>query len=223
MSKRWSGEQRVARDDYPTSVGPLDALLSAVALPRRAQGTDVVFWEPAAGRQHKLARQMRWRGLKVISTSLEDGVDFLKLKKPPVRRRGLAKDKPGVLITNPPFDEAHFFIAHGLFLLRQFTAPRVMAMILPTDYDHAGSEEKGRRHLFADCPDYVGQVKMQRRIVWFERDDGEVARPSEWHSWFVWKLNGRVPGQDAWVRYAGWEGDNGDPNGRSSAGRRRRS
>ena len=55
--------------------------------------------------------------------------------------------------------------------------------------------------MFRDCPEFIGQVKLLRRIVWFQRSDGKKAAPSENHSWFVWSHD---HSGEPWVRYATW-------------------
>lgn len=186
MSKRNSDYKRKRRDAYPTPVGPLDALLSAVAIPRCR------VWECAAGKKaHPLAEQLRKRGYIVHVSDIGNGGDFLDFKKPIDKR-------VGAIITNPPFGKLGAeFIEHGLSLLPTMAPPQMMCLLFPTDYDHAAR----RQHLFNDGM-FLGEVKLTKRIVWFRRR-GTIAAPSEWHSWFVWRCS--VNFIDPFVRYAGWQ------------------
>jgi hypothetical protein len=105
----------------------------------------------------------------------------------------------GALLTNPPFRIAGDFIQKALQLLADAAPPRMLVLLLPTDFDHAAK----RVHLFRDCPLFMGQVKLTRRIVWFKREDGKREAPSENHSWFVWSHDHTG---EPWVRYATWLG-----------------
>jgi hypothetical protein len=63
----------------------------------------------------------------------------------------------------------------------EFTRPNkgAVAMLLKVDFDSG----KTRRHVFAECPAFVGKVVLTERIVWFEP---AIAQPSENHAWALW-------------------------------------
>jgi hypothetical protein len=186
MSKRNSGLERKRRDNYPTPVGPLDALLSAVEIPR------CLVWEPAAGRRRMLAKQLVERGYDVIDTDIAQGAayDFFAFARLP--RRSV-----GAIITNPPFGrDGARFVRHALSLLPNMAPPQLACFLFPTDYDHAVT----RQDIFGNGV-FLGEVKLTKRIVWFARKDGTAA-PSEWHSWFLFRPR-LVPG-DPFVRFASW-------------------
>lgn len=157
MSQRQSGYRRRANDLYETPEWVTDALWPH--MPREA----LVVWEPAAGGQ-KMVRALRKRYRYVAYNDVTSGDDFLKS----------TEKTAATIITNPPFGLAREFIEHALSLTEN-----MVAMLLPTDYDHA----KTRRHLFDECPAFAKKVQLLRRIVWFEP---AVASPSSNHAWFIW-------------------------------------
>jgi hypothetical protein len=57
-----------------------------------------------------------------------------------------------------------------------------VAALLPADFDQGIS----RRYLFADNPDFAGEVVLNRRILW-EGIDHSGASPSQNHRWFIWQ------------------------------------
>ena len=179
MSKRNSGYRRKPRDNYPTPVGPLAALLDVLPM-----SSYVYECCPGAG---KLAAQLYERGYGVLTQPN----DFLKVQSLPPQTRAI--------ITNPPFNIAHDIICHALRLMAEHKKQCTMAMLLPADYDHANR----RTYLFRDCLAFAGQVKLNRRIVWFKPKPPKRAGPSEWHSWFIWD-NRRSPSEPPWVRYSTW-------------------
>ncbi len=88
-----------------------------------------------------------------------------------------------LIVTNPPYGRGNRlavkFIEAGL---RRMANRGMLAMLLPVDFDSA----KTRSHLFRDNPYFTGKVVLTRRIVWFERSDGEKEAPKENHAWFIW-------------------------------------
>lgn len=180
MSKRDSGRERKPRDDYGTPPGPIDALLGVVNLPP-------VLWEPAPG-EGRMVDHLRERGFEVISGGVTDFLD---------KETTLPDERIGAIVTNPPYVAAAEFARQALWLLTSARPPQKLVLLLPSDFDHAAT----RRDLFGSCPAFVGQVKLTKRIVWFERTDGKRAAPSENHSWFVWSW---LHDGDPWVRYAAW-------------------
>jgi predicted methyltransferase MtxX (methanogen marker protein 4) len=56
---------------------------------------------------------------------------------------------------------------------------RGVAALLRTQFDHA----KTRTHMFRDCPNYAGQIKMMFRPIWFEDGDSTPIHNYVWHIW----------------------------------------
>jgi len=165
MSQRDSGYERAVLDRYETPEWVTQALLPHLI------AVDEV-WEPACG-SGRMAWVLRTHGLKVRSTDIETGTDFLveTLRVP-------------AIVTNPPYGLAEQFIQHALRLT--CAQKGLVGMLLRTDYDHA----KTRRHLFGDCPTFAKKVVLTRRIRWFEDSTGN---PSFNHAWFVWDWQHQGP------------------------------
>lgn len=108
---------------------------------------------------------------KVIATDITTGVDFFKSS---------TRNDCQAIITNPEFSIAPKFIEHALKLMRESNTIEFVAMLLKIDFDSA----KSRRHIFAQCPEFMGKIVLLSRIVWFEP---AVASPSENHCWMLWK------------------------------------
>jgi len=119
-------------------------------------------------------------------------LDFVAPKVPPETFMA----QPDALVFNPPYGPqgrlAERFIERGLEYLRADPrlladgSPRFMAVLLPSDFDAAST----RAHMFEQCPEFAGEIKLRRRILWFDkpRKDGKKNRPSSNHSWFIWKV-----------------------------------
>jgi hypothetical protein len=178
VGKHETAYARVARDLYPTQERWVtEALLAHVDL------AGFRVWEPATGRGD-MAVVLREAGARVICSdiadygfSLDAMIDFTTGQVPPTPFE--------VIITNPPGGRgnttAEAFIATGLKHLAR--GVRLLALLLPVDFDSAGR----RRPFFADCPAFATKIVLTRRIVWFERSDGIRAAPKENHAWFVWE------------------------------------
>jgi hypothetical protein len=175
MGKHDDGYDRAPRDLYPTPAWVTEALAEHVALAGRS------IWEPASG-TGLMADAMRAAGARVFCTDIHDYgrqdevLDFLTGRLPRL-------DHYDAIITNPPYGKgnkvAEGFIKIGLQLL----APGgLLALLLPLDFDSAIS----RHDLFGGCWQFMGKIILLRRIVWFERTDGERAGPKENHAWFIW-------------------------------------
>jgi len=162
MSQRASGYARVEGDRYETPDWVTLALLPHL---RHLKKRDVVY-EPAAG-GGKIATVLRTAGFQVVAFDIADGHDFL----------GMFQSTARAVITNPPYHQAQAFIEHALVLMQP--ACGLVAMLLRTDYDHAGS----RQHLFRTCPAFSCKVVLTRRIRWIENTKGS---PSFNHAWFIW-------------------------------------
>lgn len=163
MSQRNSGYDRQDRDLYETPSWVTKALLPYI--PTRAND----IWEPACGSGKmldalKAAQQV---GGQLVGTDIANGIDFLDT-------RFYHFD---AVITNPPFKLSRQFIEHALETVR--LQEGFVAMLLPSDYDHA----KTRQHLFSGCPQFSKRLVLTKRIVWFERPG---AAPSSNHSWWMW-------------------------------------
>jgi hypothetical protein len=180
MGKHQTGYERVDKDLYPTRERWVtEALLAHIDL------AGLVVWEPAAG-EGDMAKVLKASSAARIYCSdvvdrgypLDALHDFTSPSSP----------DPGIrfdaIITNPPFGlraaTAEAFIEAGL---RHIAKGGLLALLLPTDFDSAGR----RRPLFHGCPWFAARISLTRRIVWFERPDGQREAPKENHCWFVWQ------------------------------------
>ncbi len=163
MSRVDSNYARKERDEYNTPDWVVEALIPFLPECRK-------IWEPACG-QGNIVRVLADNGYDVYATDIVDGEDFFAAKS--------SQQSDGI-ITNPPYTDSAVFIQRAIDVMM----PRngFVCMLLPVDYDSA----KSRRNLFADCPIFSGKIVLLKRIVWFERDDGKKAAPSENHAWYVW-------------------------------------
>jgi hypothetical protein len=114
-----SGYERKALDQYET---PSWVTLALVPLLPEISG---VIWELACGRG-KMVAALRQASFDVVGSDIADGVDFLRHAAPTA---GIS-----AIITNPPYLLAREFIERAL----HFDGVRVVAMLLRTDFDHAG-------------------------------------------------------------------------------------
>lgn len=166
MSRRNSGYQLTPNELYSTP--PWVTRTIADIVPRNHH-----IWEPACG-LGLMAGELKRLGYRVTASDLDKGKNFFSCKPP----------KSFIsIVTNPPFKQSQAFIERALHL----TKPTVgmVAMLLPSDYDHA----KERRHLFADHPAFCTAVVLTKRIKWFDGPKG----PSENHKWFIWNWRNHSP------------------------------
>ena len=163
MSRRDSEYDRQPNEAYQTPDWVLECAISHMPWARK-------IWEPACG-EGNLVRVLADHGFDVYATDKRDGEDFFEMKDP----AGAAG-----IVTNPPFADSAVFIQHALDLMEP--ARGFVFMLLPGDYEFA----KSRRNLFAECKIFKRKVELTKRIVWFERDDGERPAPSENHCWCIW-------------------------------------
>ena len=189
MGKHEAGFARVAKDHYPTR----EAWVTS-ALIEHVNITGLLVWEMAAG-AGDMAAVLKAAGARVFCSDIADYgypldalFDFtLDNVLPPF-------DNFDALITNPPGGPrnqlAVKFIEAGL--TRIFRGG-FLALLLPVDFDSAGT----RRRLFCDCPYFTAKIILTRRIIWFERTDGEREAPKENYAWFIWSRPvlrvGRLP------------------------------
>lgn len=172
MAQRFSGRVRKERDDYPTPSWVTETVIPHL----KAMGANRV-WELAAG-EGGMATALTNAGLHVVSTDLENGIDFLNDKTWP---RNIVRRVDDV-VTNPPYGKqgkiAEEFIARAL----ELTRPRngLVAMLLKPDFDSGST----RRRFFADCPAWGCKLVLLKRIVWFKSLNG--MEPSENHVWYIW-------------------------------------
>lgn len=178
MSQRASGFARREHEHYPSPAWIVEALAEQVDLRGKT------IWEPACG-EGQMVRALEAVGAgRVHATDVNDygfsgqadQIDFTSVG-------GQALGIDGV-VTNPPFGAqgrlAVAFIKAGL---RQIAAGGFMALLLPVDFDSA----KTRTPLFADCSAFAGKIILTRRIIWFDRPEGErKAAPSANHAWYLW-------------------------------------
>lgn len=164
MSQRNSGYARKERDEYSTPFWVVHALLPHIPWkPER-------IWEPACG-QGNIVRVLASNGHAVYGSDIVDGDDFFDTND---------THQCDAIITNPPYTDCAVFIQHAIDLMMPKNG--FVCMLLPSDFSYA----KGRHELFADCPIFSVKIELTKRIVWFERDDGKRAAPSENHAWYIW-------------------------------------
>jgi hypothetical protein len=180
MGKHETGFERTDRDFYPTPAWAVEALAEHLDIAGKS------VWEPAAG-TGKMVEALKGAGAaRVYSTDivhrgypLDALFDFTSEGNP----LALPITVIDLIATNPPYGRGNRlavrFIEAGL---RRIADRGMLALLLPVDFDSA----KTRSHLFRDCPHFLGKVVLTRRIVWFERSDGEKEAPKENHAWFVW-------------------------------------
>jgi hypothetical protein len=177
MGKHQVGYARQERDYYPTRERWVtEALLEHIDI------TDRTVWECATG-GGDLAEVLKGSGAaRVYCTDIADygykldGIlDFTSTENP-----GISID---AIITNPPGgprnSTAEAFVEAGL---RRIIPRGFLALLLPADFDSAVT----RRRFFGDCPHFRAKIVLTRRIVWFERSNGQRAAPKENHAWFCW-------------------------------------
>jgi hypothetical protein len=165
MSKVDSNYERKPQDAYQTPAWCLECVLPHLPWARKV-------WEPACG-EGNLVRVLTDSGSfpEIYATDIRDGEDFFSFR-----------DAQGcdAIVSNPPYTDSAVFIQHALDLMQPVSG--FVFMLLPTDYSHA----KGRRSLFAESQTFAKKIELQKRIVWFDRQDGKRAQPSEWHAWYLW-------------------------------------
>lgn len=157
-------------DLYETPLVAVRALLSVERLPRR-------LWEPACG-PGNIVEELRAAGHDVIATDLVDygcpgqeaGVDFLVERRPPTDVE--------TIVTNPPFKNAHAFVARALEL-----CPRVIMLLrlafLESERrrDILDNGRLARIHVFRK------RLPMMHRAGW----NGPIASSGMAFAWFVWE------------------------------------
>lgn len=167
---RNSGYERRERDFYPTPAWVTYALGEKWSLPTE-------IWEPACG-EGDMSRALTAMGHKVTSTDIEPAPDsggkvFDFLKDQGIKARAI--------VTNPPFNLADQFIVRALAVTQSERG--LVAMLLPTDFDHA----KKRVPLFSEHPKFACKIVLTKRIRWFEgRPEDKGKQPMGNHAWFVW-------------------------------------
>lgn len=202
MAKRDSGYEPKERSFYPTPAWVIAALAEIVSLKGRT------IWEPACG-TGEMAEAIAAAGGMPHATDIHDyGYDQMAYKHDFLQVGGC----PGLvhydgIVTNPPYGErcktAEMFIEHGLKRIADYG---FMALLLPVDFDSAGTRNK----FFDDCPQFAGTIVLTKRIKWFEGEveckpcsatgkiDGSKCKscggkgkkktgPSENHAWFLWE------------------------------------
>lgn len=161
------------------------------------------IWEPAAGKGDildVLDRELSPNAYTTFGSDIEprradiDRHDFLTCQ--------WFSGGPLSIITNPPFEDSDAFVdraLHWLELMQQCCQKASVALLLPTEWDHAPDGESrgsGLRNALVHHPAYAMQIKLQRRIRWIE---GSTVHPRKSHCWFVWDTRHR---DDPVIRYA---------------------
>ena len=176
MSRVDSPYERKPNDAYQTPDWCLECVLQHIPWARK-------IWEPACG-EGNLVRVLGDNGFDVYATDIIDGENFFEMKDP--------AGATGI-VTNPPFADSAVFIQHAIDIMEPVRG--FVFMLLPGDYEFA----KSRRNLFAENQQFAKKICLQKRIVWFERDDGKREAPSEWHAWYLWSWGRTGPPQLEWA------------------------
>lgn len=149
--------RRRAWDFYPTPPECTIALLDFLQMHGLISVSDVV-WEPACG-EGAIVSVLEGRGMQVLATDIQHGVDFLESKE---------DDRYcNWIITNPPFSKAQEFI------LRCIREDRPFALLLKSQFWHA----KSRYSTFVSHPpafvlplcwraDFTGEGKSLIDVCW---------------------------------------------------------
>lgn len=159
---------RIDNDLYPSPPWVVHPLIGCMGEPRGR------IWEPAAGPQRMLVKELRRSGYDVDASDITDRrpVNFIEARKAPKDVR--------TIITNPPYKKELL----PLFIL---TANRLMkpkrglvAMLLRLEYD-AGNT---KRYMFAECPAFRMKITLHTRLLipGFVHVNG----PTKHHAWYVW-------------------------------------
>lgn len=141
-------------------------------------------WEPAAG-NHLMADVLRESGAEVFTSDIttydrphDREIDFLRpLVSDIVWDEASGDIARDAIITNPPYGKGNRDAVRfaELALAR---CSGLVALLLTAKFDFG----KTRRHLFADCPRFVGKVALVDRIQWFPG----ATSGTEDHAWYVW-------------------------------------
>lgn len=176
-------------DLYQSPPEAVTALLNVENIPHQV-------WEPACG-PGAIVRVLRAAGRDVLATDLVDyaspdqdhsGVDFLI--------PGIAESYHGqgrAIVTNPPFKNAHEFVARALTM-----APYV-AMLLRLAFLES---EKRRDILDNSC---LARVHVfRKRLPMMHRDgwEGRTANSGMAFAWFIWERDYSGPVE---LRRVSWE------------------
>jgi hypothetical protein len=168
--------ERVERDFYPTPSWVVEALAEHVEV------TNKVIWEPAAGDGRMVEAFRSLGAAKVYASDIADygyqeseRFDFLTAMPP----RGAID----LIATNPPFGaKAALAVKFAEAGLRLITSDAILALLLSVDFDSGST----RRHLFADCPAFVGKIVLLDRVVWYANPDPSKESPKENVAWYLW-------------------------------------
>lgn len=178
MSQRHSEYERQPDDLYETPEWVTECIIPHLP------GKSVRLWEPCAG-LGKMVDVLKRHGHHVFSSDISSGSDFFDFDVA----------EASWIVTNPPFNRAPDFIRHALALTEPVRGG--VAALLRTDFDHAAT----RRDLFAEHPAFSRKIVLTKRIVWFERPEGEPkAAPSFNHAWFIWDWQ-KFPNREPVINY----------------------
>jgi hypothetical protein len=188
MGKHGSME-RVERDFYPTPSWVIEALAEHVEIAGKR------IWEPAAGDGRMVEALKALGAASVYASDIADygypesrRLDFLTAARAPA--------PIDLITTNAPYG------VHGTLAvefaetgLRLIAGDAVLALLLAIDFDSGVT----RRHLFADCPAFLGKIVLLDRVVWYANPDPLKENPKENCAWYLWT---RAPHDGARILYA---------------------
>ena len=177
-------------DLYQTPPEAVRALLRVEAIPTRV-------WEPACG-PGAIVRVLSDEGHDVLATDLVDydselqdsaGIDFLL----PGCAESVWDHQDRAIVTNPPFKNAHLFVARAL----QFSP--YVAMLLRLAFLES---EKRRDIIDNSCLARVHVFRNRLPMMHREGWEGPKASSATAFAWFVWDWSHKGPTQ---LRRISWE------------------
>jgi hypothetical protein len=165
-------------DFFPTPAWATRALIDNEAFEGR-------IWECACG-DGEMARVLASAGYDVRATDLHargfgtSGVDFLR-----------AKGSVDNIITNPPYNAAEAFVAHGLRLAR-----RKLALLLRLAFLEGANRANT---IFLKTPPSRVWV-FSERITFYMKDAPRAGSGTTAYAWFVWDKAASGPPELRWLK-----------------------
>jgi hypothetical protein len=165
-------------DFFPTPAWATHALVDN----ERFEGR---IWECACG-DGEMARVLQEVGYSVRASDLHargfgtPGVDFLKAARPVDN-----------IVTNPPYNAAEAFVAHGLKLAR-----RKLALLLRLAFLEGANRANT---LFLRTPPSRVWI-FSERITFYMKDAARAGSGTTAYAWFVWDKTAESPPELRWLR-----------------------
>lgn len=152
---------RNERDFYPT---PPECTIALLNFLKEYNTKPYKVWECACGEGH-ITKVLKEKGIKVVSTDIITGTDFLATDLP--------ENDIDWIITNPPFNLAEEFIKHAHALRKKSDNDLYFAFLLKSQFWHS----KKRYQLFEETnpsfvlpltwrPNFTGQGSSLLDMLW---------------------------------------------------------